>query len=77
MVRTQVYLTKRERDEVAALAAATGKKQSEVIREAIDAWLEQSGGARLNAALDVAAGLWKDREDLPDFRAMREEWTRR
>jgi metal-responsive CopG/Arc/MetJ family transcriptional regulator len=76
MVRTQVYLTKTERDELAALADATGKKQSELIRQAVDNLLEQSADSRRQAIIDAAAGMWKDRDDLPDFRALRKEWNR-
>lgn len=76
MVRTQLYLTEAERDELAALAKATGKKQSELIREALDRFLEQSSVNRRDVVLDRAAGLWKDRDDLPDFRALRDEWDR-
>lgn len=76
MVRTQVYLTKKERDELAALAAATGKKQSELIREAIDRLIEQFSAKRREAILNRAAGLWADRTDLPDYQAIRNEWDR-
>jgi len=76
MVRTQVYLTEKERDELAALAEATGKKQSELIREALDRLLEQSAAERREAVLQRAAGMWKDRRDLPDFRRARAEWDR-
>jgi predicted transcriptional regulator len=76
MVRTQVYLTKTERDKLAALAEATGKKQSQLIREAVDHLIEQSSVKRRGAVLDRAAGMWKDRKDLPDFRALRTEWDR-
>ncbi len=76
MVRTQLYLTERERDELAALAAATGKKQSELIREAVDRLIEQSSAKRRDAVLERAAGMWKDRHDLPDLQALRVEWDR-
>ncbi len=76
MVRTQVYLTKRERDELAALAKATGKKQSELIREAVDLLISQSVSERRKTALSRAAGMWEGRDDLPDFRALRREWDR-
>jgi len=32
--------------------------------------------ARLDAVLDQAAGMWQDREDLPDFDAVRSSWDR-
>ncbi len=76
MVRTQLYLTEKERDGLATLAKATGKKQSELIREAVDRFLEQSSPKRRDAVLDDGAGLWKDRSDLPEFSSLREEWDR-
>lgn len=76
MVRTQIYLTKNERDGLKALAAARGKKQSELIRVAVDRLLEQAGEARRKSTLDRAAGIWKDRRDLPDFQKLRAEWDR-
>ncbi len=76
MVRTQIYLTERQRDELAAIARIAGKKQSELIREAIDRLVDQAGHSRREAILREAAGIWKDRADLPDFKAMRAEWDR-
>lgn len=76
MVRTQIYLTERQRDELAAMAKAMGKKQSELIREAIDRLIDQSGSRRREAVLREAAGIWKNRNDLPDFKAIRSEWDR-
>ena len=76
MVRTQIYLTEHQRDELAAIAKAEGKKQSELIREAVDRLINQSGSSRREAVLREAAGIWKDRTDLPDFKATRAEWDR-
>jgi len=76
MVRTQIYLTERQRDELAAIAKTAGKKQSELIREAVDHLIDQSGHSRREAVLREVAGIWKDRKDLPDFEAMRAEWDR-
>ena len=76
MVRTQIYLTERQRDELAALAKTAGKKQSELIREAVDRLIYQEGIGRREAVLREAAGIWKDRTDLPDFKAVRTEWDR-
>ena len=76
MVRTQIYLTERQRDELAAIAKTAGKKQSELIREAVDRLIDQLGHSRREAVLRNAAGIWKNRKDLPDFKAMRAEWDR-
>ena len=49
---------------------------SELIREAVDRLIDQSARCRREAVLHEAAGIWKDRKDLPDFKAMRAEWDR-
>ena len=76
MIRTQIYLTNKQREELAIIAKDLGKKQSEIIREAIDQLIDQIGPRRKETALKEAAGLWEERKDLPDFRAMRSEWDR-
>lgn len=76
MVRTQIYMTKSQRDGLKAIAKTAGKKQSELIREAIDRLLDEVSCGRRETVLREAAGIWKDRIDLPDFRATRAEWDR-
>jgi metal-responsive CopG/Arc/MetJ family transcriptional regulator len=76
MVRTQIYLTDHQREQLAAIAKTIGKKQSELIREAVDQLIDEKGYTRRKAILHEAAGIWKDRDDLPDFRATRSEWDR-
>ena len=76
MVRTQIYLTEHQREELAAIAKSVGKKQSEIIREAIDQLIDQAGSGRRELALRQAAGIWKDRTDLPDLKKIRAERDR-
>jgi len=76
MVRTQIYLTERQRDELSAIAKTVGKKQSELIREAVDRLIDEASCDRRETVLKEAAGLWKDRTDLPDFKSTRNEWDR-
>ena len=76
MVRTQICLTERQCEELAAIAKIARKKQSELIREAVDRFIEQAGHSRREVVLREASGIWKDRTDLPDFKAARAEWDR-
>ena len=76
MIRTQVYLTENQREELAEIARLDGKRQSELIREAIDCFIEGYKHNRRQRILSNAAGMWKDRTDLPNFETIRKEWDR-
>lgn len=76
MIRTQVDLTEQEQEALDALAKTTGKDRGQLIRDAVDRLIQQSSTQRRAAALQQAAGLWKDRTDLPDFRSLRSQWDR-
>ena len=76
MVRTQIYLTERQREELATMAKTTGKKQSELIRDAINHFIDGSSSSRREAVQARAAGMWRDRTDLPDFAEVRASWDR-
>jgi len=76
MIRTQIYLTESQRTELITISKILGKKQSELIREAVDRLIEQEGNSRREVVLREAAGIWKDRTDLPDFKKIRTEWDR-
>ena len=77
MIRTQIYLTDQQRAELSAISKILGKKQSELIREAVDRYIDQAGNKRRKTVLQEAAGIWKDRTDLPDFTEIRTEWDRK
>ena len=76
MVRTQIYLTRREHEGLRRLAKRTGTSQSEIIRAAVDHWLERKAGEGRARILEDVAGLWRERTDLPDFAALRREADR-
>jgi len=76
MIRTQIYLTESQREKLAAIAKTAGKKQSELIRDAVDHLIDQESQSRRETVLREAAGIWKDRTDLPDFKITRAEWDR-
>lgn len=76
MVRTQIYLTEEERSALSSISGQLGKKQSELIREAVDDLIARHSERRRQEVLDRTAGMWKDRSDLPDFRELRKNWDR-
>ena len=53
-----------------------GQKKSELIREAVDCFLDWASGSRQAAILKEAAGMWQDRRDVPDLDATRRSWDR-
>ncbi|HYH82628.1 MAG TPA: ribbon-helix-helix domain-containing protein [Longimicrobium sp.] len=72
MIRRQVYLTEKQQAGLRRLSNTTGETRSELIRQAIDQLLDGDRADRLGL-LRHARGIWKDRDDLPDFAAMRRE----
>jgi hypothetical protein len=70
MIRTQIYLTDRQHEELSAISQTLGKTQS-------DSLIEKTSNSHREIVLREAAGIWKDRTDLPDFTAIRTEWDRR
>ena len=59
-----------------ALALRSGRSQSALIREAIDAFLQQHQPQGQLARLRQARGLWAARTELPDWTALRQEFDR-
>ena len=75
MIRTQIYLTEVEMNAL-KLSNTTGKKQSELIREAVDEFLVKRNRTARHQVIDDVAGIWQNRVDLPDFNEIRREWDR-
>lgn len=79
MIRAQIYLTKQERQKLTMLAHETGKSQSELIRDAIDQFIEKRQALKQDklTILREVKGLWANRDDLPDFKKLRKEFDNR
>lgn len=68
MERTQIYLTQKERKALQKLAERDNKSQSEIIREALDRYIdEELKEEDVEELLNKSFGIWADRDDLDDF----------
>jgi hypothetical protein len=77
MVRKQVYLTEEQNQLLARRAEQAGRSQSALIREALDRFDSVQEREARSAVLRQTAGLWAERDDLPDWKALRFEPARR
>ena len=77
MIRTQIYLTESEKNQLETIALTQGVKQSELIREAVDELIEKYTPSQRLTCIKQARGLWKNRNDLPALRDLRKGWGRR
>jgi hypothetical protein len=77
MVRTQVYLTEKEKSSLESVALQKGVSQSDLIRQAIDELLGKTGVIDKTSIIDGVAGIWSERKDLVDLRDLRAGWRRR
>lgn len=71
MEKMQVCMTREQRAALAAIAGRTGRTQSELIHEAVDAYIERHGRKNRLELLRSARGMWKTRDDLPNFETLR------
>jgi Arc/MetJ-type ribon-helix-helix transcriptional regulator len=67
MVRTQVYLTDEQARDLKRLAASSDRKQSELIRDAIDRFLAEKQERNWLKSLEPMFGMWADRPEMDTF----------
>jgi predicted DNA-binding protein len=81
MTTLQINLTSPQIDALHKLSEQTGKTEDELLQEAVAKLVGEVSKAegerqkRLNR-LRRAKGIWKDRDDLPNFEKLRAEWDR-
>jgi hypothetical protein len=73
---TQVELDERSSAALDAIARQTGKTPDQLIHEAVEELIRRHQPLDRLSLLRQARGMWQDREDLPDFEAIRREMDR-
>lgn len=77
MIRTQIYITKDEKEALERLSRERNTTKSKLIREAIDQYVDSKRVDLKKKKIMDFAGIWKDKKDIPDVRELREGWGRR
>lgn len=74
---TQIYITTEEEKRLKKLSKQTGKSKSELIRGAIDQYLEVETKRDWKNKIMESAGIWEGRTDLPDIDEIRSSMDRK
>ncbi len=76
MTTAQIVLTDLQMDALHKLSAKTGRAEDELLQEAVNKLIREADGDKQNwlQRLRKAKGIWKDRDDLPDFQQLRKEF---
>jgi len=82
MSQIQIELKKENYEKLDELSLKTGKSSDELVNEAIENLVlpvdldERQKFLAWREAAQRVAGIWKDRDDLPDFEELRKSWDR-
>ena len=81
MTTAQINLTDMQAEALHKLSEQTGKTEDELLQEAVNKLISEVSEAEANRqkrlnGMRRAKGIWKDRDDLPDFEKLRAEWDR-
>ncbi len=76
MLVTEINLTEQEQNALQEISRRTGKTERELIREAVDQLIAQFQIEGRLQLMQSARGIWKGRDDLPEFEYLRAEWDR-
>ncbi|MEO7673573.1 MAG: CopG family transcriptional regulator [Pyrinomonadaceae bacterium] len=76
MTTAQIVLTDLQMDALHKLSAKTGRAEDELLQEAVNKLISEADVDKQNwlQSLRKAKGIWKDRDDLPDFQQLRKEF---
>lgn len=75
MAEIEVNLTEKEQRALREISLMTGKTEHELIHDAVENLIKR-GLPSGKSGMRKARGIWKDRDDLPDFGKVRRELDR-
>ena len=76
MVEAQFYLTEQEHRALNEISQLTGKSSNELLRQAVDQFIERFQMQNRRELMQKARGIWKDRQDLATLEKLRRDWDR-
>jgi metal-responsive CopG/Arc/MetJ family transcriptional regulator len=78
MVRTQIYLDDSQKGRLDRISRKEKHSLAELIRRAVDRYLDEHGRRSGDAAFQKAFGIWHDRKETGTayVRRLRREWAR-
>lgn len=81
MLTAEINLTESQSAALREISERTGKSESELVQEAVEKYLSEADEKEAKRQdwlrrLDQAAGIWKDRDDLPSLEELRAEFDR-
>jgi hypothetical protein len=74
----RIDLTEAQFNALQSIARQTGRSQDDLVREAVDRFLQEEAHDVVDwrERLRAGEGLWEQRDDLPDFAMVRREMDR-
>jgi hypothetical protein len=66
MIKTQVYITEQDGEQLSTIAKRTGRKKSEIVREAVHEYCEHHNSTGFQHSLDAAFGMLREAPVDPD-----------
>jgi len=76
MISTQINLTELEHESLQTIILKTGKTVEELIKYALDKFIVDFDRKTRLKKMRAARGMWKHRDDLPDFEHNRRSLNR-
>ncbi|GAK60289.1 Gsl4096 protein [Candidatus Vecturithrix granuli] len=76
MLTAQITLNDNESQVIQDITEHTGKSLEDILHEAVHQFISRMTAQNRLFLLRQARGLWKDRDDLPDFQTLRHGWDR-